>query len=61
MAVTRINDADLEDIRVKKGLAMLSLTIDASAELAIPADWPTVLLMDPAVQRLYSFPQRLTL
>ena len=48
MAVTRINDADLEDIRVKKGLAMLSLTIDASAELAIPADWPTVLLMDPA-------------
>ena len=48
MAVTQITDTDLQDIRVKKGFAMLSLTIDATAEMVISEEWPIFLLIDPA-------------
>ena len=48
MAVSRIDGAKTANTVSEHSARMLTLSIDASAEMAIGADWPQMLFVDPA-------------
>ncbi len=48
MAVSPVQDAPVFGLDVRQGMKMLPLVMDASAEMAIGADWPPMLFLDPA-------------